>query len=126
MNHLIINGKKINTLYALSSEEHQKGLMEQQWPPPVMTFIFKEANIHKFWMKNTPSPLDIIFCNAGKVVSIEKGVPHSLKFVGPNSKTDMVIEMPRGTASSIGLNVGDMVYAKFDLDTIIRRATLDA
>jgi uncharacterized membrane protein (UPF0127 family) len=39
-------------------------------------------------MKNTPSPLDILFCRSGKIIALEKGKPFSEKHFGPNEESD--------------------------------------
>jgi uncharacterized membrane protein (UPF0127 family) len=92
---------------AVTANEQSVGLMFASWPPPVMVFPYKKADIRKFWMLNTTSPLDIVYCYAGKVVRIIAGEPLSTKLVGPDEPVDLVVELPAGTASSIGLAQGD-------------------
>jgi hypothetical protein len=104
-----IKGQIFPTLVAVTESEQRIGLMYQQWPPPIMSFPYKKAAPRRFWMKNCISPLDIIFCRAGCVVGIFKGEPMSTKLVGPNEPSDLVIELPAGTASKLGLQVGDHV-----------------
>ena len=60
-------------------------------------------------MKDTPSPLDIIFCKKGKIIDICKGVPFSTESVGPNEPSDMVIELPFGHAIKFKIKLGDKV-----------------
>ena len=57
-------------------------------------------------MKNTPSPLDIVFCCEGKIVEIHKGEPYSTSAIGPNKSSDLVIEFPYGTMSSMEIQLG--------------------
>lgn len=106
---IILGGHQFNTLIADTLEEQAKGLMYKKWPPPVMSFPYKTAEIRKFWMKNTISPLDIIFCRSGKIVGIYKGEPLSTMSVGPNEPVDLVIELPHGKAKKIGIAIGDDV-----------------
>jgi len=73
------------------------------------SFPYKTAEIRKFWMKNTVSPLDIIFCRAGRVVGLFEGEPMSTMCVGPNEPTDLVIELPLGNAEKLGIRIGDCV-----------------
>ncbi len=108
-NIVIIGEHQFDTLIASTLEEQIRGLMFQKWPPPVMSFPYKTAEIRKFWMKNTISPLDIIFCRAGTIVGIFEGVPMSTVCVGPNEPTDLVIELPRGSAEKFGIHAGDSV-----------------
>jgi uncharacterized protein len=97
------------TLLALSEEEQTRGLMEQVWPPPIMSFVYSYPRVNKFWMKNTPSPLDIVFCNNGKVTQIHKGVPYSTDVIGDNSFSDLIIEYPYGTVEQSGIKIGHKV-----------------
>ena len=64
--------------------------------------------MNRFWMKNTPSPLDIIFCRNGKVSEICYGEPNSTTVIGSRI-SDLVIELPFGTADSLGIKVGQAV-----------------
>jgi uncharacterized protein len=104
-----IKGQVFPTLVAITEEEHRKGLMFQTWPPPIMVFPYKQASFRRFWMKNTATPLDIIFCKSNYVVGIFKGEPFSTKLVGPNEPSDLVVELPAGMAAELGLVVGDYV-----------------
>lgn len=106
---IVIGNNKFKTVLAVSDKEKQLGLMHQEWPPPVMTFLYTESEFKKFWMKNTPSPLDIVFCSNGKVLSVHQGVPFSTKLVGPNEPSDLVIELPYGTCKKFGIDSGDSV-----------------
>ena len=109
-----------DTLVAVTADEHITGLMYQSWPPPVMVFPYKNAEQRRFWMKNTPSPLDIIFANAGKIVGIFKGEPLTTTCVGPDSSTDLVIELPYGTVAELNILVGDDVKVCYSIDTAIK------
>jgi uncharacterized membrane protein (UPF0127 family) len=74
-----------------------------------MSFIYNRPQINKFWMHKTPSPLDIIFCNAGKVSEICFGEPHSTSIIGSNLLSDLVIELPYGTVDSTKIKIGHSV-----------------
>lgn len=106
--YVYIHNSVFPTLFAISAEEQQKGLMYQEWPPPVMAFVYAAPQINRFWMKNTPSPLDIVFCHNGKVSEICYGEPLSTKVVG-SQLSDLVIELPHGTADSVEIKVGQAV-----------------
>lgn len=104
--YIYIYNNVFPTLLAISSEEQEKGLMFESWPPPVMSFVYAKPTISKFWMKNTPSPLDIIFCSNGEVSQICVGEPHSTRIIGDDKYSDLVIELPYGTAQSSGIKLG--------------------
>jgi uncharacterized membrane protein (UPF0127 family) len=52
-------------------------MFREALPPNAgMLFLFSEPGIHKFWMKNTMIPLDIIWMDsAGKVVFVSANTP---------------------------------------------------
>jgi len=97
------------SLLAISEEQQSKGLMYQEWPPPNMSFVYFNPKVNKFWMKNTPSPLDIIFCHGGVISQIHKGEPYSTKSIGNDSLSDLVIELPYGTVKANKIEIGQKV-----------------
>lgn len=116
-NSVTIDGVEFNAKAAITESEQTLGLMYQQWPPPVMFFPYKNASIKRFWMKNTVSPLDIIFCRANRVIAIFEGVPMSTAMVGPNEPADLVVELPKGTAEKHGFAIGSSVKVKYSAET---------
>lgn len=68
---LKINGKPFNVVIAETAEDQEKGLMFNS-NPPIMCFPYPSARSVNFWMKNTPVPLDIIFCLNGQILSKKK------------------------------------------------------
>lgn len=104
-----IHNNVFPTLLAISEEEQARGLMGQEWPPPVMSFVYHYPKVNKFWMKNTPSPLDIVFCHQGKVSQICYGEPHSTSVIGDDKFSDLIIELPHGMADSSGIKIGHSV-----------------
>lgn len=125
MDRIIFGNNSLTTLVALTDEEQRRGLMHQPWPPPIMCFPYRNPAIRKFWMKNTTSPLDIVFCNAGYVVSVIKGIPLSLNHVGPDFPVDLVVELPAGTAKSLEIMAGTKVKLVYGLSTLARKIELN-
>jgi hypothetical protein len=109
---IFINGIKFGTKVAITEEDQQRGLMYQPWPPPVMVFPYQKASQRKFWMKNTISPLDIIFCRSNKIVKIVRGEPLSTAMVGPEEPSDFVIELPAGTCKEHNFQSGQNIFFK--------------
>lgn len=107
--YVCISNNVISTLLACSELEQSVGLMHQSWPPPVMAFVYTEPKINKFWMHNTPSPLDIVFCHKGQVTQICYGEPYSTAMIGDNKFSDLVIELPHGEADKMGIKIGQAV-----------------
>lgn len=119
MNDKIKIGQYIfDTLVAITEEEHNTGLMWKKEPTPIMSFPYDKPEIHKFWMQNTIAPLDILFCNAGKIISIEKGHPYSIELLGPNTATDLVVELPFGTAKYHSITEGTEISVKYSIKTL--------
>lgn len=107
--YVYINNNVFSTLLAISMDEQMHGLMGEPWPPPVMSFIYTEPQVNKFWMKQTPSPLDIVFCCNGMITQICKGEPYSTETIGDNKPSDLVIEFPFGTVISSEIKLGHKV-----------------
>ena len=78
-----------------------------------MLFLFPAAEPHKFWMRNTYIPLDMIFLAADRtVVSIEENAePLTETPRGPDANTQFVLEVPGGWASTHGIEPG--ITARF-------------
>lgn len=106
---VVLNGKKFEVLLAISDEEQSKGLMYVDPPVPNMAFIYGASKINKFWMNNTKAPLDIVFCNNNKVISICYGEPYSTKIIGGNDPSDLVVEFPAGNCNFFGIKAGDQI-----------------
>lgn len=107
--YIHINNHIFPTLLAISAEEQSKGLMYQEWPPPVMSFIYDTPSINKFWMANTTCALDIVFSHNGAISQICRGEPYSTSTIGNDSYSDLIVEFPYGTVKSFGIKVGDDV-----------------
>jgi uncharacterized membrane protein (UPF0127 family) len=59
---LRLDGVTFRPELALTSAQHQRGLMfRKQAPPDGMLFVFPRATAGGFWMKNTLVPLKIVF-----------------------------------------------------------------
>jgi uncharacterized membrane protein (UPF0127 family) len=104
--YVFINNNIFSSLLAESEHEQERGLMHEPWPPPIMSFVYNKPKVNKFWMHNTPSPLDIVFCCNGKVIDICAGEPNSTRVIGPDNCSDLIIELPKGTVESSGIKIG--------------------
>ena len=111
---------KFPTLVAVTEVEQAQGLMYKPWPPPVMVFPYRKADYRKFWMKNTPSPLDIIFAKDGKIIAIYKGEPNTTKCVGPDEMSDLVVELPYGIVNKLNILIGDDVKVSYSVGTALK------
>ena len=97
--------------------ERARGLM---FRPPLeddrgMLFQFQTASEQSFWMKNTPSSLDIIYIDPrGRIVSIAShATPNSEAPIPSNGAANGVLELRAGRASEIGAKPGDTIKHPF-------------
>jgi uncharacterized protein len=101
-----------------TAEEQRQGLMFRTDLKPDGGMLFapypaagtgpQEAS---FWMKNTPSPLDIIFIRADRTIArvAENTVPFSEEPVSSGEPVAAVLEVPAGRAAALGIHEGDRV-----------------
>ena len=77
------------------------------WPYPPSG----PAKVANFWMKNTPSPLDILFIRAdGTIAHIaENTTPFSEDPIGSEEPVGAVLEIRGGRAAALGIAEGDRV-----------------
>lgn len=100
----------ISVEIADTSPEHSSGLM---FRPPLpqargMLFVMEYEEEQQFWMKNTPSPLDLIFAaKDGVVVSIKQGEPLSEAGISSEKPAKFVLEVAKGEAARLGIQPGD-------------------
>ncbi len=115
-----IADRQIQLEVAETPKQQEKGLM---FRPPLaddrgMLFPFIPARPVAFWMKNTPSPLDIIFILEGKVQAIAANATMCKSDPCPiypenGVIADMVIEVRAGLTQELGLKEGDEINIKF-------------
>lgn len=107
--YLYVANNIFPTLLAISEDEQAYGLMGQEWPPPVMSFIYTSPRVNRFWMKNTPSPLDIVFSCQGNITQICVGEPFSTRAVGDYQDSDLIVEFPFGTVDTSQIRIGHQI-----------------
>lgn len=100
-----------------NDESRQRGLM---FRPPLpddrgMLFQFPVATEQSFWMRNTPSSLDILYIDPqGRIVSIARhATPYSEAPIPSNGAANGVLELRAGRADEIGARPGDQVKHLF-------------
>lgn len=112
---VLSNGTIIQLEVARTPEQQAKGLM---YRPPLpdnqgMLFHFPSPQPVRFWMKNVPVPLDMVFLQNGVVQYIEASAPpcprEPCPTYGPNVPIDMVIELRSGRAAELNLRDGDVI-----------------
>ena len=68
----------------------------------------------QMWMRNTISPLDMVFINAdGTIRSIaENTVPESLAVIDSRGPVRATLELAAGTTARLNIRVGDKVQQR--------------
>lgn len=112
------NGRHVFAVEPARTEAQQaKGLMYRTDLTPDGGMLFwpyppKGApQVANFWMKSTPTPLDIVFIRAdGTIARIaENTVPMSETMVPSGEPVGAVLELVGGRASALGIAEGDRV-----------------
>ena len=100
---------RIEAEVASSNAERATGLMNRPSMPMQrgMLFVFPEAAVQCFWMKNTLIPLSIAFLDdAGRIVQIADMQPQSLDNHCSVKPVRFALEMNAGWFKSRGLTTG--------------------
>jgi uncharacterized membrane protein (UPF0127 family) len=101
---------------ARTPEETTQGLMYRESLPERhgMIFRFTDGGAHRFWMKNTMIPLDIIWMEAGgKVLFVSADTPpcraDPCPNYGPETPAPLVLEIAGGMAKREAVAVGSTI-----------------
>ena len=100
---------RIEAEVASNNAERATGLMNRPSMPMHrgMLFVFPEAGVQCFWMKNTLIPLSIAFLDdAGRIVQIADMQPQSLDNHCSAKSVRFALEMNAGWFRSRGLTTG--------------------
>lgn len=101
---------KLSIEIADDDSEQQRGLMhrERLADGHGMLFVMAATREANFWMKNTPSALDLIFvAEDGRIVTIKPGEPLSKAIISSDADVRFVLEIAAGEAQRLGLAPGD-------------------
>lgn len=99
---------------ALSAEQQERGLMHRTdlKPGDGMLFPMLPARMPAFWMKDTPTSLDLIF------IGMDGGIARIIANARPNDRTPLfaegpvagVLELRGGDAARLGIRDRDRVH----------------
>ena len=109
------NGEiKLFTVEIADNDETRSiGLMERENIPlgTGMLFIWEEEAYRNFWMKNTPSSLDILFFDGdGNILNVvENTEPFSLKNIQSSKPSQYVLELVAGSSKMFNLYLGSQI-----------------
>ncbi|GAB1488179.1 hypothetical protein MASR2M8_06240 [Opitutaceae bacterium] len=108
-----LGDKTVQLQFAVSSLEMQRGLMERRdlKPDQGMIFVYPHGQSLSFWMRNTPTPLDIGFFTAdGELREIYPLHPFDETSV-PSRRRDLqfAVEMNQGWFKANNVKPGDKI-----------------
>ncbi|MET0365347.1 MAG: DUF192 domain-containing protein [Sphingobium sp.] len=111
----VMTARGVQTLsmeLAVTGEEQERGLMHRAPLPQGrgMLFPFPLPHIASFWMKDTPSPLDLIFVRPdGTVAAVLPGKPNDLTPISAGEPVSAVAEIAAGEAGRLGIAPNDRI-----------------
>lgn len=101
---------------ALTGEQQTTGLMFRTSVPADggMLFDWGTPRDSSMWMRNTVSPLDMLFINADGTIRriAEDTVPGSLAVIESHGPVRATLELAAGTAKRLDIRVGDKVRSR--------------
>lgn len=100
---------QIDTQLAMNPQERQIGLMNRPSMPTHegMLFVFENASVQCFWMKNTLLPLTAAFvAEDGTIVNLEDMKPQTLESHCSKKPVRYVLEMNQGWFAKRGIKAG--------------------
>lgn len=111
-----IGSHKFEVSIADSQKEREVGLSETQSlsENQGMVFLFEKPDYYYFWMKNMKLPIDIIYINNDKIVTIKDNAQpvkedESPILYAPTEPSDKVLEIKAGLAEKYKFTKGDKV-----------------
>ncbi len=114
---VVINKQTFYVTLAKSDAEKELGLSGKSSLPSNqgMLFLFTTPDYYAFWMKNMKFPIDIIYINGTKIVTIFSDVPYpksaqsDLPIYKPSQPADKVLEINAGLAKKYKMKEGNSV-----------------
>ena len=106
------SGPCIKLEVALGPNRQRVGLQKRPPLAPLRGMLFPQnpARAVKFWMHQTPAPLDMIFIHDQNVVAVIEHAPPCQRLpcpsYGPVRPVDAVLEIGAGQAAALGIQVG--------------------
>ena len=109
---LRMNGATLRAYVADDPAEREQGLMgvTELGPDEGMVFVYPAPSARYFWMKDTPLPLSIAFCDAtGKVVTLADMAPLNTTLPPSGAPVVYAVEANKGWFAAHEVHVGDTI-----------------
>ena len=101
---------KFQTELALTPEQRARGLMYRDSAENGMLFVYDEARVLSFWMRNTKVPLDIAYIKADWTIEpVQFLYPYDEKGKASQGPVIGALEMPLGWFKAQGLAAGTKI-----------------
>lgn len=111
-----INNRTFKLFVAKTDKDKQVGLSKYKSikEEQGMIFSFGKDDYYRFWMKEMKFPIDLIYINDGKIVTIYKNVPipkdkSNPQIYNSNKPADTVLEISAGLSQKYNFKEGDSV-----------------
>jgi uncharacterized membrane protein (UPF0127 family) len=113
---ILPSGAAYRVEVARTPEEQAQGLMFRESLPAKtgMIFLFSDKGVHRFWMKNTMIPLDMVWMDEhGRALFVSAQTPpcsaDPCPSYGPDSPASIVLEIAGGDAAREKIVVGSVL-----------------
>ncbi len=116
---IVVGGHQFNVEIAATPEEREQGLMFREDLPDDggMLFVFPQAEMRSFWMKNTSIPLTIAYIGSDRrILETHDMVPYSLQPVRSRFPAKYALEVRQGRLLELGIGPGDVVSLPESVD----------
>jgi uncharacterized protein len=101
---------EFQTELALTPEQRARGLMYRDSAENGMLFLYDEARVLSFWMRNTKIPLDIAYIKADWTIEpVQYLYPYDEKGKASQGPAIGALEMPQGWFKAQGLAAGTKI-----------------
>ena len=113
--NLLVGDREIQAEIADNVVERAQGLSgrESMCETCGMLFVFPQAQVQNFWMRDMRFPLDIIFIRDDRITEIFADVPvqsnREIPRVESREIADQVLELNAGVSGKLGIRVGDEI-----------------
>lgn len=104
---------------AKTQQEQEIGLSKYTSLPQenAMYFPFEKTGLYSFWMKGMHFPIDILFLQKNKIVTIFSDVPVKTDYQNytyqPTQPVNAVLEINAGLSKKYGFKIGDSVIISY-------------
>ncbi len=111
----MLNGRPIRLLVADTMLKRAIGLMYRNSiaPGTGMLFKFSASGSHGIWMRNMRFPIDVIWINKHRVVSVSPNLRNNDSMIHyPKAPADTIIELAAGSAKKYKIKEGKKIDFK--------------